>query len=132
MDVTVDTSVLIAVIVNEPERAVLISLTEGAVLIAPASVHWEIGNALSSMLRRNRITLDQALAAIDIYYDIPIRFVEIDMEAALSIAASSSIYAYDAYLIRCAERYRTPLLTLDHGLEQVARSLGVEILEVGP
>jgi len=44
MDVTVDTSVVIAVIANEPEKQSLIRMTEGADLIAPHSVHWEIGN----------------------------------------------------------------------------------------
>lgn len=130
MEITVDTSVLIAVIAAEPERDVLIDLTRDAYLIAPTSVHWEIGNALSAMLKRHRITEDQALAAIDAYYGIPLRFVDVEIDSALVIAAAVSIYAYDAYLIRCAERYNTPLLTLDRSLKQIAAARGVEIIEV--
>ncbi len=52
MDIVLDTSVIIAVIANEPEKRVLIRLTKGAELIAPQSVHWEIGNAFSAMLKR--------------------------------------------------------------------------------
>jgi hypothetical protein len=56
MDIVVDTSALIAVIANEPEKPTLVELTSGADLIAPGSVHFEIGNAFSAMLRRRRIT----------------------------------------------------------------------------
>ncbi len=45
MDIVVDTSAIMAVIINEAQREILIDLTRGANLLAPASVHWEIGNA---------------------------------------------------------------------------------------
>ena len=45
MEVTVDASVLIAVIANEAQKSSLIELTCEADLIAPSSIHWEIGNA---------------------------------------------------------------------------------------
>lgn len=38
MDIVADTSVIIAVIANEPEREALVELTTGAELIAPHSV----------------------------------------------------------------------------------------------
>ena len=49
MLLVVDTSVLLAVVLNEPSKAELVRLTTGAGLIAPLSLHWEFGNALSSM-----------------------------------------------------------------------------------
>lgn len=55
MEIVVDTSVIIAVIVDEPEKARLIESTKGASLIAPGSLYWEIGNAFSAMLKRKRI-----------------------------------------------------------------------------
>lgn len=45
MDIVIDASAIIAVLAGEPERERLLSLTSGANLIAPPSVHWEIGNA---------------------------------------------------------------------------------------
>jgi predicted nucleic acid-binding protein len=102
MDVVVDASVLIAVVANEPEKAELIRLTEGVDLIAPQSIHWEIGNAFSAMLKRKRVTLDQVRLAIQEYEKIPIRFVDIQLDDALEIASELNIYAYDAYLIQCA------------------------------
>ena len=130
MEVVIDTSALIAVIANEPEKVELIALTTGADLIAPHSIHWEIGNAFSAMLKRNRITIGQALQAMQIYQRIPIRFVDIDLEEALSLAEQLNIYAYDAYLLRCAVKYNAPLLSLDQGLLTAAKRLGITVLEV--
>lgn len=130
MDIVVDTSALIAVIAGEPIKGRLIEMTSGAVLIAPQSVHWEIGNALSAMLKRRRITRSQALQAIEVYRKIPLRFVEVELEHTLKMVDQLSIYAYDAYLIRCALKYKAPLLTLDHGLAEAADKLHVKLLVV--
>jgi len=132
MQVAIDASAIIAVIANEPEKKALLELTTGADLIAPASIHFEIGNAFSAMLKRHRVTIAQAQVAVGLYQDIPIRFVEIELAATLEIADQLSIYAYDAYLIRTAEKYRAPLLTLDKALQHHARSYGVKVLEVIP
>ncbi|MEA3338297.1 MAG: type II toxin-antitoxin system VapC family toxin [Chloroflexota bacterium] len=130
MRIVIDASAIIAVIANEPEKATLLELTTGTDLIAPVSIHFEIGNAFSAMLKRRRIMLTQVLAAIALYQSILIRFVEIELPASLEIADQLSIYAYDAYLIRTAEKYRAPLLTLDKTLQHHAQSYGVKVLEV--
>ncbi len=54
MDVVIDTSAVIAVILGEPERDALIDMTDGVQLMAPPSLHWEVGNALAAMFRRGR------------------------------------------------------------------------------
>jgi predicted nucleic acid-binding protein len=128
--IVMDTSVVIAVLTNESHKQQLLKLTEGTTLIAPLSLHWEIGNAFSAMLKRNRITHEQAQFALDSYEHIPIRFVEISLSHALEIAARQKIYAYDAYMLACALMYRAPLLTLDQGLEHTARQLDINVLEV--
>ena len=130
MNIVIDASAIIAVIAAEPQREALIALTRGADLLAPQSVHWEIGNAFSAMIRRNRITLDQATIAIRAYKRIPIRFLEIDLQASLEIADRLGICAYDAYLIRCALRYNAPLLSLDRGLVSAAQRLNAQVIEV--
>ena len=130
MSVVVDTSVIIAVIGNEPEKDVLVKLTQGADLVAPHSVHWEIGNAFSAMFKRNRVTLGQAVRAIQIYQKIPIRFVDVELERALEIAEMADIYAYDAYLIGCALKYKSPLISLDNKLVDSAKRMQVQVVEV--
>jgi len=130
MKFVVDASVIIAVIANEPEKDQLIEITKGADLLAPASVHWEIGNAFSSMVKRGRISLEQALEAIEIYRKIPIRYTEVELENSLAIVAKYGIYAYDAYLLRCAIKYNTALITLDRKLAQVGQEINIEVVEV--
>jgi len=130
MEVVVDASVLIAVITNEKEKERLVAMTNEAELIAPLSVHWEIGNAFSSLLKRKRLTIDEALQAIEVYLQIPVRFVEVELTDSLELANEFGIYAYDAYLLRCAEKYRLPLLTLDNRLVQIAKDKKIQVLEV--
>lgn len=130
MKIVVDTSVIIAVIANEPIKKQLISLTKGAELLAPESVHFEIGNAFSAMLKRKRIILSQAMQAVQSYATIPITWVEITLEDSLLISDQLKIYAYDAYLIACALKSRCPLISLDNGLIRAAKHLGVATVEI--
>lgn len=130
MDLVVDTSVLLAVVANEPEKAALVEQTTGTTLVAPASVPWEIGNAFSAMLKRQRISIIQAKEALAVYRRIPVRYLDVDLVAALSLAAELNIYAYDAYLIVCAQKQRCSLLSLDRGLLHAAKQAGVPVVEV--
>jgi predicted nucleic acid-binding protein len=56
--------------------------------------------------------------------------VEVELASSLELANAFGIYAYDAYLLRCAEKYRLPLLTLDKRLVQAAKDKGISVLEV--
>ena len=124
MDIVVDTSVIIAVIANEPEKDWLIQQTTGADLLAPPSCHWEIGNAFTAMLRRGRITLPQAQYAIQAYRRIPIRFVDVDLARTVELADRLGTYAYDAYVIACALKQRCAIISLDRALITAAKSVG--------
>ena len=128
-DLAVDTSTVIAVIANEPEKPLLIAKTQGYDLISPRSLYWEIGNAFSAMIKRGRITLEQATTAIEIYEQIPIDLVDVDLKQALEIVDKHKVYAYDAYMIACALNRGCPLLTLDGGLAYAAKAAGVEVWE---
>ena len=130
MDIVIDTSALVAVLLSEPERPGLVRATKGAALIAPASVHWEVGNALSAALKRHRVTTAQAQRALAVYERIPVRFVDVELGLALEIAAREAIYAYDAYLLACALIHRAPLLTLDARLARTAAAAAITLVEV--
>jgi predicted nucleic acid-binding protein len=128
--IVIDASAVIAVITNEPHKPVLIRLTEGVELISPSSLPVEVGNAFSAMFKRRRISLEGAKAAVEAYQRIAIRLTAIDLGQALELSHRLGIYAYDAYLIACSLRHRSPLLTVDGGLRDAARQVGVEVLEV--
>lgn len=130
MELVVDTSVLVAVLTGEPARERLIARAQGAELLAPGSVHWEVGNAFSALLKRRRLKLHDVQAALTAYAQIPIRLVEVELAAALELADRLGLYAYDAYLMACARRQRAPLLTLDARLARSAAEAGVQVVEV--
>jgi predicted nucleic acid-binding protein len=129
MNIVVDTSVIIAVIANEPEKRKLIELTRGVDLVAPYSLHWEIGNAFSSMLKRKRISLRVAVNALRVYNQIPITFTNVQLELSLRLVHQLGVYAYDAYFIACALEKNTSLLSLDKTLLHAARKVGINTLE---
>jgi predicted nucleic acid-binding protein len=128
MEITIDTSAVISVCLNEPTKALLVSLSEGCSLIAPRSIHWEVGNALSAMLKRNVVDLNTATSYLRSYHAIPIKMIDVDLEQSLSIASRYRMYAYDAYLLSCAMQYSTSLMTLDGPMKIAARQLGIRVL----
>jgi len=130
MKIVVDTSAIIAVIVDEPDRERLIELTKDATIVAPPSIDWEVGNAFSAMLKRSRITLEQAIEAIEVYQDISMEIVEIDLKEALRLAGKYNIYAYDAYFLQCAVEYNLPLISLDQNMIDIAKQEGIQVLQV--
>ncbi len=130
MDITIDSSVVMAVILNEASKPRLLYQTLGAELQSAPSLPWEVGNGLTALFKRRRIGLEQAREALESFSLIPVRLSEIDLEAAVVMAEEYGIYAYDAYILECALRYRTPLLSLDGPQCDVARRLGIEVLEV--
>jgi predicted nucleic acid-binding protein len=130
MDVVIDTSALIAVIVGEPERNRIVEITTGNTLIGPGSIPWEIGNAFSSMFKQNRLTIDEAQKGLVIFDSIPLRYIKPDFVNSLKISKQINMYAYDAYFLDCAIRHKAPLLTLDRKLNTAAQNLNVETMEV--
>jgi predicted nucleic acid-binding protein len=130
MKIVIDTSIVIAVITNEKHKPFLISKTKGAHLLAPSSLPIEIGNAISAMFKRNRITLEQAYSALEAFEKIPIQLCDINMTKSVELAYDLGIYAYDAYFIVCAQTYKSQLLSLDKGLVESAMKIGVKSLEV--
>lgn len=128
--IVVDTSAVIAVINGEPEKDRLIELTKETSIVAPPSIDWEIGNAFSAMLKQSRISLSQAVEVVNIYQEIDLEILEIDLIEALKLAGKLKIYAYDAYILQCAIEYDLPLIALDKNLRANAKKLGINLLEV--
>ena|ERR1700730_2936492 len=130
MEIVIDTSAILAVISEQREKGELVRLTRGATLVAPPSVHWEVGDALSAMFKRKAIRLDEALNLLESYAAIPIRLIDLALNQAVELSAQLNVYAYDAYVLACALNQRAPILTLDSGLRARAGELKLDVLEV--
>jgi len=130
MKVVVDTSAVIAVLLGESHREQIIRKTEGADLIAPDTLHWEVGNAFSAMFKRDRLGVETAEEALRRYDQIPIQRIQVPLPEALRVADQYDLYAYDAYMLVAARRHKAPLLTLDGGLQEAAYASGIDLVEV--
>ena len=124
----IDTSVVLAVLLHEPERPALIEATKGATLIVPGSVLWEVGNGLMAGFRRGRLTPREVRDAWLSFERIPLRLIDVRIPRALALAQRYGLYAYDAYVLEAARTQRTPLLALDQRLLDAARDLQIEVL----
>ena len=129
MKIIADTNTFLAVALNEPEKKRIIQLTEGHDLIAPDVLPFEIGNALTAMMKKNSLKKKDVASALEVVQQIPVDLRHTDIKSALRMAIKFNIYAYDAYFLECAENLRSPLLTLDIGMKRVAREIGITILE---
>ena len=128
MDIIVDTNIFLAVALNEAEKARIVDLTQETSLTAPEILPYEIGNALSAMVKRNQLSQAQALATQRLIQLIPVRLVSVDVQRSLQLAVEQQIYAYDAYFLQCAKALSLPLLTLDKRMQQVAQHLNIQLL----
>jgi len=61
---------------------------------------------------------------------VPLQLFPVDLVAALEIAAEFQIYAYDAFVLELARAQKCALLTLDRGVQRIARASRIELVEV--
>ena len=130
MKVLVDANIFLAVILNEPEKSKVIKVTKNAELISPSVLPYEIGNALSAINKQKKLSHDAICRCYQIYKQIPVRLIEIDIANALTIALSYDIYAYDAYYLELAKRLKLAILSLDQKLIEVAHQMNLTCIEV--
>ena len=129
VQLVIDTSALMAVLLEEPQRPALVAATSGAVLLASASLPWELGNALVATVRRRRLSAAEAAEAWAAYEAVPIRLLEVDIGEAVATAIELGLYAYDAYVLVVARSRRLPLLTLDQRLGAAAAHARIGLVE---
>ena len=129
MKYVADTNTLLAVALNEPEKAWLLDVTAGCGLVAPPVLPYEVGNALSAMVKRHALRSEEVPGVWDIVAAIPVELADIDTRSALLLAVRCGVYAYDAYFLQCALETRCPLLTLDQPLRRIAKTLNIPLVE---
>ena len=132
MNVLLDASAILAIILNEPNRDIAVKLTKGAMILAPEVISFEIGNALVNLYRKKKIAADELLEAYKNFTFISLRIIKTDIAEALKIACRYNIYAYDAYYLEIARRLNLPLITFDGPMKKVGLDLKINILEDAP
>jgi predicted nucleic acid-binding protein len=113
MEILIDANIVVAIILDEPIKPKIIALTEDADLVSSDILPHEVGNALSALYKRKRITQEEVIKAYALFETIPVRFLKVKVAEALKISCEYCIYAYDAYYLELAKRLRLPVLTYD-------------------
>ncbi|OQW91304.1 MAG: VapC toxin family PIN domain ribonuclease [Thiotrichaceae bacterium IS1] len=129
MNIIADANTFLVTALEEPEKPLIVSLSNGCELFSPEILHYEIGNALIAMIRRKRLTYAEAKRAYQLTQVVPVKLLKPDLEVSLEIAYQYQLYAYDAFYLQCALQHQMPLLTLDKRMKQVAKQLSLTILE---
>ena len=129
MKVIADTNIFLSVALEEKSKSKIVSLTQGCDIYAPEILPYEIGNAISAMVKRKQIHSSDAVSIFSITQKIPVKLIKVDIPKALSIATDKNIYAYDAYFIQSALSSSCSILSLDQKMIEVSRSMNIQILE---
>jgi predicted nucleic acid-binding protein len=126
MDVkVVDASALGAIIFKEPERENVARRLEGARLMAPALLGFEIVNACLTKLRRHPELRASILQAFLLQGGLMINPAEVDHASVLIMAEQFRLTGYDASYLWLAQRLNAELVTLDRPLGRAAAALGL-------
>ena len=143
--IIIDASAVLALLLNEPTAMKVLDATAGARLISPASLPYEIANALSARVRannHNNMAKEHAITAYSLYQSMPIQLIPIDNSfhtQVFDMATTQRMYSYDAYEMNyqsvLAQMYQAPLLTLDgtgkkQGLIQHAAALAIPFIRL--
>ena len=129
MELVADASVFLSVALNEADREWVIEKTAACSIVAPEVLPYEIGNALIAVKKRGRLNDREIMRAFEISQKIPVRLVAVKISDALKIALHYNIYAYDAYYVQCCIENKSPLISLDSRMCDVATALGVKVME---
>lgn len=129
-NIVIDTSAILAVLLDEPEKQALVEATMGSVVGAPASLRWEVGNAATAGVKRRRLTRERARQLVTDFEQVTIRELTIDLNRAMNLGLELGIYAYDAYILEAARSSGFPLLALDGPIRKNARKLGLSLVEL--
>ena len=129
INIIIDANAILEVIMNEEHRDDVIRLTQNSVLQAPECIDFEIGNALSAMMKRHLIDVNEAIDAYHEFAKIPIDRMRVDIADAVRISGEHNIYAYDAFYLVLAQKHQIPLLTYDKRMKAVAAEMEVVCLQ---
>jgi len=129
MEIVSDASAFLAVALNETDRDWVIQNTSGFSIVSPEILPYEIGNALITVRRKGRLSDREVLRAFDSSQKIAVKLVPVRVHDAVKLALRFNIYAYDAYYLQCCIENKLSLISLDDRMCDVARSLGIKVVE---
>jgi predicted nucleic acid-binding protein len=92
-------------------------------LLTPHILTYEIGNIISTSIKRKRIVSTLGKQLLNLYSQIPITIENTELEITLNFTAQHNITFYDASYLQLAITNKCPLLTLDKRLNEISQKI---------
>ena len=127
-DIVIDASCILEFLLNQESKNLVVEKVGNYQLVAPQCIPYEIGNAVSKLMKRKLISIFDGVAVYHEFSRIPLRLVEPDIPDSIMIAGNTESYAYDAYYISVAKQLALPLFSMDSGMQTNAVKQGVVCL----
>lgn len=112
----VDASAIAALLFAEPEADAIAQRLDGARLVAPPLMGFELANVCLVKGRRHPEQKAALAEAFRFRHRLAVEEVAIDHDDSLALAAATGLTAYDASYLWLAQKMGAELVTLDRGL----------------
>ena len=127
-DIVIDSSCVLSFLLNQEGSKKVVSIVGENQLVAPSYLPFEIGNAISKLIKRKLISVYEGVSVFHEFARIPIRLIEPDIPNSIVIAGESDSYAYDCYYLNIASQMVLPLFTYDDKMKETAEKRGIKCL----
>lgn len=124
----IDASCVLSFLLNQDGSENVVSIVGENQLVAPSCLTFEIGNAISKLIKRKLISVYEGVSVFHEFARIPIRLIEPDIPNSIVIAGESESYAYDCYYLNIASQMILPLFTYDDKMKETAEKRGIKCL----
>ena len=127
-DIVIHASCVLSFLLNQKGSKNVVSIVGEHQLVAPSCLPFEIGNAISKLIKRKLISVYEGVSVFHEFARIPIRLIEPDIPNSIVIAGESESYAYDCYYLNIASQMVLPLFTYDDKMKETAEKRGIKCL----
>lgn len=127
-EIVIDASCILSYLLNQDGSENVVATVGENELIAPSCLPYEIGNALSKLVKRKLISIYEGVSVYHEFARIPIRLLEPDIPNSIVIAGENESYAYDCYYLNIASQMVLPLFTYDDKMKETAEKKGIKCL----
>jgi predicted nucleic acid-binding protein len=119
-DRVIDASAMAALAFDEASAVVVRDAIAGYRLHAPALLEFELANAAWKRARQFPDRVNDLADALDIVWQLDVRYRPIDRRAVIETAVQTGLSAYDASYLWLSRQLGVPLITLDKKLAAAA------------
>ncbi len=116
----VDASAAAALLFVEPEADAVAERLNGARLIAPALISFELANVCLMKMRRHPEQRSALLATFGLRFRLAVEEIAVDHAETMDLADATGLTAYDASYLWLARKLGAELVTLDRRLARAA------------